>query len=228
MKGISIVIPVLNDAAALGRLFDDLDAVVGNEVQRIVVDGGSADESAELAQRRADLMVRTTRGRARQLNAGIARASGEWVLMLHADSRIDAHAWRALQRAIVAGGAVWGRFDVRLDGAHPAFRLIERMMNLRSRWSSICTGDQGIFARRDLLQLVDGIPDQLLMEDIELTKRLRRYAKPVCLATPLGASSRRWQRDGIVRTVMLMWWLRFRYFFGASPESLVRVYYDGG
>ena len=100
-------------------------------------------------------------------------------------------------------------------------------MNLRSRWSGICTGDQGIFVRRDLLELIDGVPDQPLMEDIELTKRLRRYAKPICIDTALGVSARRWQQRGIASTVLLMWRLRLQYFFGTPAEVLVREYYDG-
>ena len=228
MKAVSIVIPVLNDAPALGRLLDDLDRNAATDSERIVVDGGSTDGSFALAQRRADVALRSERGRARQLLAGVAAAQGTWVWLLHADSRVDTAAWRALHDAITQDGAAWGRFDVHLDGESPVFRVIERMMNLRSRWSSICTGDQGIFVRRDVLDLIDGIPDQALMEDIELTKRLRRYAKPICLATPLRTSARRWQTRGIARTIALMWRLRLRYFFGASPDELERIYYGGG
>jgi rSAM/selenodomain-associated transferase 2 len=228
MKSISIVIPVLDDAPALSRLLDDLDGIGAIDAERIVVDGGSADGSYALAQRRADVALRSQRGRARQLIAGIAAAQGTWIWMLHADSRVDAAAWRALNDTVAQAGAAWGRFDVRLDDDRPVFRVIERMMNLRSRWSGICTGDQGIFVRRDVLELIDGLPDQPLMEDIELTKRLRRYAKPVCLAVRLRASARRWQQRGVVSTIALMWRLRLQYFFGASPDALERVYYGGG
>src|SRR5512139_3037745 len=176
MTSISIVIPVLDDAPALSRLFDDLDDIAAIDAERIVVDGGSVDGSYELAQRRADVALRSQRGRARQLIAGISAAQGAWIWMLHADSRVDAAAWRALNDAINQDGAAWGRFDVRLDDERPVFRVIERMMNLRSRWSGICTGDQGIFVRRDVLELIDGVPDQPLMEDVELTKRLRHHA----------------------------------------------------
>jgi len=227
MKSISIVIPVLDDAPALSRLLDDLDAIGAIDAERIVVDGGSADGSYALAQRRADVALRSQRGRARQLIAGIAAAQGTWIWMLHADSRVNAAAWRALNDAVAQAGAAWGRFDVHLDDDRPVFRVIERMMNLRSRWSGICTGDQGIFVRRDVLELIDGLPDQPLMEDIELTKRLRRYAKPVCLAVRLRASARRWQQRGVVSTIALMWRLRLQYFFGASPDALERVYYGG-
>jgi rSAM/selenodomain-associated transferase 2 len=227
MQQISIVIPVLNDATALGRLLDDLDSILGIDAERIVVDGGSEDGSYELARERADCALRTVPGRARQLAAGIVAARGRWIWMLHADTRVDGAAWRALRKAIASDGAAWGRFDVRLSGREAAFRMIETLMNLRSRWSGICTGDQGIFVRRDLLELVDGVPDQPLMEDIELTKRLRRYANPICIDTALGVSARRWQQRGIASTVMLMWRLRLQYFFGTPAEVLVREYYDG-
>jgi rSAM/selenodomain-associated transferase 2 len=227
MQQISIVIPVLNDATALRRLLDDLDSILGIDAERIVVDGGSEDGSFELACERADCVLHTATGRARQLAAGIVAAHGRWIWMLHADTRVDGAAWRALRTAIASDGAAWGRFDVRLAGHDAAFRMIETLMNLRSRWSGICTGDQGIFVRRDLLELIDGVPDQPLMEDIELTKRLRRYAKPICIDTALGVSARRWQQRGIASTVLLMWRLRLQYFFGTPAEVLVREYYDG-
>ncbi len=225
-QSISIVVPVLNDVAALHTLLDDLDAIAGLDAQCVLVDGGSDDGSFELAQRRGDVALRAAAGRARQLIAGITASAGDWVWMLHADARVDMRAWQALCGAIAQRGAAWGRFNVRLQATGGVFRLIESMMNLRSRWSGICTGDQGIFVRRDLLGLIGGIPDQALMEDIELTKRLRRYARPVCLRVRLGASARRWQRHGVATTVLLMWRLRMQYFFGASPEYLERVYYS--
>jgi rSAM/selenodomain-associated transferase 2 len=227
MHPISIVIPVLDDAAALRQLLDDLDSIRGLDAQRIVVDGGSRDDSYALARERADCALRAQPGRAAQLAAGVAAAHGRWIWMLHADARVNDAAWRALRHTIDTDGAAWGRFDVRLSGSESAFRVIEALMNARSRWSGVCTGDQGLFVRRDLLDLVGGIPNQPLMEDIELTKRLRRYANPFCIDVPLGASARRWQQRGIVSTILLMWRLRLRYFFGTSPQSLAREYYDG-
>jgi len=225
VTAISIIIPVLDDAPALRQLLDDLDAIGHTDAEWIVVDGGSSDDSVEIAEGRADRVLRASRGRSRQLTAGIAVSSGAWLWLLHADTRVDAGMWQALQRAVATPGVAWGRFDVRLDGDGFVFRIIETLMNVRSRWSGICTGDQGIFVRRDLLELIDGIPDQPLMEDIELSKRLRRYAKPACLETRLKASARRWEQHGIIATILLMWRLRFQYYIGVSPDVLARRYY---
>jgi len=225
MPMISIIVPVLNDVSALRQLLDDLDAIPSFDAERIVVDGGSTDGSMELARPRVDVVLLAPAGRARQLAAGVARARGEWLWLLHADTRVDASAWDALRRAVELNAAAWGRFDVRLTSPYAAFRIIETLMNVRSRWSSICTGDQGIFVRRDLLELVDGIPNQPLMEDIEQTIRLRRFAHPICIDSPLGVSPRRWQEHGIVATVLLMWRLRLQYFCGVAPETLVQQYY---
>src|SRR5262249_4273676 len=153
--------------------------------------GGSRDDSLAIASKRADVALRAPAGRASQIAAGVARASGRWIWMLHADTRVDARAWRALLGAIERN-VPWGRFDVRLDDSRAPYRLIERSMNARSRWTGICTGDQGIFVRRDVLDAVGGIPVQALMEDIELSKRLRRFARPTCIDTPLVTSARRW------------------------------------
>jgi rSAM/selenodomain-associated transferase 2 len=226
MNCISIVIPVLDDAAALRALLDDLQELAMGCATITVVDGGSSDGSAELARARGVRVLHATRGRASQLAAGVAAADGRWVWLLHADTRVSAAAWHALQRTLTAGGSPWGRFDVRLDGSEVALRCVETLMNVRSRLSSICTGDQGIFVRRDLLDLVGGVPQLALMEDIELSKRLRRYAPPCCISTPLVTSARRWQNNGIVATIGLMWWLRLRYFLGAAPEALARSYYQ--
>ena len=185
----------------------------------------AAVASHSIAAERAERVLTAPRGRASQLAAGIAVSAGDWLWLLHADSRVDPAAWHALQGAVATPGACWGRFDVRLDGTDAAFRLIERLMNLRSRWTGICTGDQGIFVRRGALTAIGGMPQQALMEDIELSKRLKRVAPPLCIATPLTASARRWRGNGVVATVLLMWRLRLAYFFGASPAALARRYY---
>lgn len=220
---VSIVVPVLDDAEALAPLLPQIHRATGAEVA--VVDGGSKDGSDALVSAPARL-VRSQRGRARQMNAGVRATSRPWLWFVHADTQLDDACLLAL-RAALDDGCRWGRFDVRLSADAPALRMVAAMMNLRSAISSICTGDQGIFVSRALLEIVGGVPDQPLMEDIELSKRLRRFAPATRIRTPLVTSSRRWERDGIGRTVVLMWELRLRYFLGASPDVLMRRYYPG-
>ncbi len=219
---LSIIIPVLDEAEAIESLLVQIAPlrIAGHEV--IVVDGGSRDETAAVAVLHCDQLLQSPRGRANQMNRGAEIASGDHLWFLHADSKIDESLLVDLPQLI--SGQCWGRFNVRLSGTHPAFRLIERMMNWRSCLSGIATGDQGIFVERTLFDSVGGFPAIPLMEDIELSKRLKRIRRPACIRYPLQTSSRRWERDGILRTVLLMWHLRLRYFFGTSPEILVRRY----
>lgn len=216
---ISVVIPVLNDAARLRRLIDDLRDT-GFEI--VVVDGGSDDDSVSVAKD-AGRVVSASRGRGFQLAAGAGVANGEWLWFMHADTRLSRRAVAALVDRL--DKPQWGFFSVRLDGRSWPYRMIERSMTWRAAASGIATGDQGIFVHRDLLDAVGGVPRQPLLEDVELCRRLRRLAKPIVLREPVLASSRRWERDGIARTILVMWWLRLRYFAGADPNSLAREYY---
>ena len=218
-SGISVVVPVLNDAAPLRRLIDDLrDA----ELEIVVVDGGSADDSVSVAGG-AGRVVSAPRGRGIQMAAGVRVANGEWFWFVHADTRLSPQVVAALVDRL--DNPCWGFFSVRLDGASWPYRMIERTMSWRAAASGIATGDQGIFVHRELLEAVGGVPRQPLLEDVELCRRLRRLAKPIVLREPLLTSSRRWERDGIMRTILAMWWLRFRYFAGADPNLLAREYY---
>lgn len=219
---VTAVVPVLNDAGPLAALLTGLAGCEGLEV--IVVDGGSRDEPASVCRRFNVRCLRARKGRAAQMRAGAAQARGNAIWFLHADAKATPAHLEALQGAL-RGNAAWGRFDVRLSGAAFPFRIIGFLMNQRSRLTGICTGDQGIFASRRALDAAGGVPDQPLMEDIELSKRLRRLARPRALRPRLGASSRRWQENGILRTVLLMWELRLRYGLGARPEDLRRRYY---
>ena len=220
---VSVVIPVLNDQSALEVLLRSLTPF--QELEIVVVDGGSNEGSIHERQQPVRLL-RTERGRAVQLSAGVASTQRPWLWFLHADSVVTGTVVEALQLAL--GRAQWGRFDITLSRDTPWFRLIAAAMNKRSAMTFICTGDQGIFVRRALLERIGGIPDQPLMEDIELSKRLRRIAKPTRIRTVLGTSSRRWENHGTVRTILLMWELRLRYFFGTSPEVLAARYYPDG
>jgi rSAM/selenodomain-associated transferase 2 len=189
----------------------------------IVVDGGSRDGTARLAHDGADVVLRCDRGRARQMNAGAARAAGSVLLFLHVDTALPPAAAEAIARA-VAQGALWGRFDVQISGDSVWFRVIAALMNLRSRWTGIATGDQAIFVQRALFESQGGYAEIPLMEDVELTSRLRRISKPACLREQVLTSGRRWERRGVWRTILLMWWLRARYALGATPEALARAY----
>jgi rSAM/selenodomain-associated transferase 2 len=157
------------------------------------------------------------------MSAGARTAAGDVLWFLHADSRVLPGAQSQLLDACRAG-AIWGRFDVRLAGHRPLLRLVERMMNWRSRLTGIATGDQGIFVTRAAFEAVGGFPPIPLMEDVALSKALRRQARPVCLSGPILTSSRRWEENGILRTILLMWRLRLAYALGADPRRLADLY----
>ena len=220
---VSVVIPVLNDWAALNALLRALTPF--RDLEIVVVDGGSEEGSMDELQPPVRL-VKTERGRALQLRAGVEATKRPWLWFLHADSEVTGVVVEALEPVLER--VQWGRFDVTFTQDTLWFRLIASGMNERSALTSICTGDQGIFAHRSLLDRIGGIPNQPLMEDIELSKRLRRISKPIRIRTRLGTSSRRWERDGTLRTILLMWELRLRYFFGTSPEVLAAHYYPDG
>jgi len=181
------------------------------------------DETPRLAQPLADRVLTSARGRAVQMNAGAHVARGEVLLFLHADTRLPFHADRLVQDAL-QGGRVWGRFDVQIDGRHPLLRVVACMMNVRSRATGICTGDQALFVAKETFEQAGGYAVIDLMEDVELSRRLRRASHPVCLRARVRTSARRWERYGVLRTIGLMMWLRLRYFLGASPARLARIY----
>jgi len=220
---LSIIIPCLNEAEVVGRLLESLQPLrqAGHEI--IVVDGGSCDATAQTAEPLVDCLLSLAPGRAGQMNAGAAVANGTILWFLHADTELPDGASEAVIDG-VASGAVWGRFDVRLSGQHPLLRMVAFMMNLRSRWTAVATGDQAIFVRRDIFEGVGGFPDVPLMEDIVLSKRLKKVGKPLCLQLRLVTSSRRWEAHGIFRTILLMWWLRLAFVLGISPKQLARWY----
>lgn len=217
---VSIIVPALEEAAGIVRTLAPLQAwrACGDEI--ILVDGGSRDATVVLAARLVDKVVRTSAGRARQMNAGVAASRGEWLLFLHADTLLPVGA----RDRILEGSGGWGRFDVRLSGTSLMLRIVEWSMNLRSRLTGIATGDQALFMAREFFETLGGFPDQPLMEDIEFSTRARRYGWPRCLRERVITSSRRWERNGIWSTVLLMWTLRFRYWWGASPARLLTRY----
>ena len=220
---LSVIIPVRNEGARIGTTLAPLQPWRPRGVEVLVVDGDSSDHSALLARELADRVLASPPGRARQMNLGAGVARGGLLWFLHADTLCSDDHLQALQRW--SGQPVWGRFDVRLSGPGPLLKLVAAGMNLRSRCSGIATGDQGIFVEPDLFRHVGGFPDQPLMEDVELSARLRREAAPACERPPLRVDSRRWESRGRWRTIILMWQLRWAYWRGVDPESLHRRYY---
>jgi len=224
---ITVVVPVLNEENALPATLDNLFAQRHDAIEVIAVDGGSDDGTRGVLARYPRVQViEAPRGRAAQMNAGAARARGETLLFLHADTRLPQDAERLVLDGLRKMQRCWGRFNVRIDSARPLLRLVSAMMNRRSRLTGVCTGDQAIFVVADTFARVGGYGSVALMEDIELSSRLRRYGAPLAIRAAVVTSARRWERDGVLRTIGLMWWLRLRYFFGASPARLARTY-DG-
>lgn len=226
VPSLSVIVPVLNEAALVVPALARLGPLRERGAEVIVVDGGSSDGTAELARPHADRVVAAERGRAAQMNAGAAGARGEMLLFLHIDSRLPADADCLLCAGLARSGRNWGRFDIVIEGRHPLLPVIAWFMNLRSRLSGICTGDQGMFVRRDVFRACGGFPPIALMEDIALSRRLKRHGPPHCLRASVATSGRRWERRGALRTVLLMWRLRLSYFLGSDPRRLA-AHYDG-
>lgn len=220
---LSIVMPVLDEGPRLSQHLQALALWREAGVELVVVDGGSLDDAMDLAKPLADQVLQAPRGRASQMNAGAARARGDWLLFLHADTRLPDEGLKALE-AVMAGSSNWGRFDVRIDSPSALLHAVGSMMNLRSHWSGIATGDQAIFVRRQAFEAVGGFPDIALMEDIALSRRLKRLAWPLCLKLQVRTSARRWEQHGAWRTIWLMWRLRAAYALGADPRELARRY----
>jgi rSAM/selenodomain-associated transferase 2 len=223
MPNITIVMPVLNEANILQDRLSTLQAF-RNSCKIIVTDGGSRDESIAIAQPLSDQIIHSPRSRARQMNGGAKLANTEILLFLHADIQLPLNAFEQIIQAI-GRGFHWGRFDVCFDSPRPIFKLIAFMMNARSRLTGIATGDQAMFVTKSAFEKVSGFPDIPLMEDIALSQRLKKLGPPACLKVTVMTSARRWQRDGIFTTILLMWRLRLCYFFGANPENLAKQYY---
>jgi len=219
---ISIIIPVLNEERNLSMTLNTLQSFrqAGHEI--VVVDGGSTDRSLEIAHEMADMVIVSNAGRALQMNNGAAVAGGEVFLFLHADTVLPQNTER--QIASFCAGEYWGRFDVRLSSDRMIFRLIERLINWRSRLTSIATGDQAIFIERKLFKDVGGFPEISLMEDIALSRLLKNKSRAICLRDTVITSSRRWEQKGVVSTILLMWRLRLYYYLGVSPEKLSQLY----
>ncbi|MGH8568168.1 MAG: TIGR04283 family arsenosugar biosynthesis glycosyltransferase [Gammaproteobacteria bacterium] len=220
---LSIIVPCLNEAAVIVEGMSALAPLRRQGAELILVDGGSSDMTSALAGPWVDRVLRAPPGRARQMNTGAGEAQGELLLFLHADTRLPRNADALITRAM-DGGRVWGRFDVKIEGRHAMLRVVARLMNLRSRLTGIATGDQAIFVSRRVFRAIGGYPDIPIMEDIALSRRLRSLGRPACLYERVTTSGRRWETQGVWRTILLMWRLRLRYFLGADPGKLAAHY----
>ncbi|MBC7502843.1 MAG: TIGR04283 family arsenosugar biosynthesis glycosyltransferase [Herminiimonas sp.] len=221
---ISIIIPVLNEAGQVAARMQALASLRADGAELLVADGGSIDGTAHLAAPFADRVLVGALGRALQMNAGADIASGEILLFLHADTTLPSGALALIRQALSGSRHAWGRFDVAIDGRPRMLKVIATMMNLRSRMTGIATGDQAIFVRRETFAAIGGYPPQALMEDIELSRRLKRCTPPCCLRQRVVTSGRRWETRGVWRTILLMWRLRWLYWRGVSPDKLAAVY----
>ena len=225
---LAVVVPVVNEAASIESMLARLQPLRARGVQVVVVDGGSIDSTPAMAKPHADHVLQSPRGRAQQMNAGakaaIARGA-DVLLFVHADSQLPESADRLIDAALRTSGRAWGRFDVRIDGPL-MLKLVSAMMNLRSRLTGICTGDQAIFVTCSAFEQLSGFAPIALMEDIEFSKRAKRLSRPAVVSTRIVTSGRRWERHGIWRTIVLMWRFRVAYFFGADPQRLAQRYRD--
>jgi rSAM/selenodomain-associated transferase 2 len=219
---LSIIIPVLDEAATIETALRAMASFLARGAEVIVVDGGSRDGTVDLARPLADRVIAAPRGRAMQMNAGAAIARGHVLLFLHADTQLPADFDRTIVDGLAQSGRVWGRFDVRFDGG--GLTLVALMMNLRSRLSGIATGDQALFVTRAAFDAAGGFPPIALMEDVAFSVRLKRIGRPLCLRACVITSARRWKKNGVLRTILLMWRLRLAYFFGADPIRLAKAY----
>ena len=226
MADVSIIIPTLNEEVGIITFLTKLQPL-RPQCELIVVDGGSDDETATLAEPYVDDVVQASKGRAIQMNVGAAMASSPIVLFLHSDTYLPKEGINAILHAINQGYD-WGRFDIQLSGNHKLLALVAWLMNKRSRWTGIATGDQAIFVNKTAFDHVGGFSEIALMEDINLSAKLKQVgSKPSCLKSKVTSSGRRWLSFGIVKTILLMWWLRLRYHFGAPPAELEYLYRKG-
>jgi len=215
----------LNEAAGIIAFLEPLQPLRARGVEIVLADGGSRDGTLAAATPLVDRVISARRGRALQMNAGAAVSAGDVLLFLHADCALPELADHAILSGLASSRRRWGRFNVRLSGAAIMLRVVERAMNLRSRLTGICTGDQGLFVERSLFEQCGGFPEIELMEDVAISSRLRKSGPPLCLSVTLVTSSRRWEKNGIWRTIVLMWRLRLAYFLGTEPRRLADLYH---
>ena len=219
---ISIIIPALNEEDSIKPLLQQLQKIREQGHEVIVVDGGSADKTVSLSELLADKVIASSAGRAIQMNKGASGSKNDILWFLHADSLIPEDAIKHIQQAL--NNKPWGRFNIHLSGKNIVFRIIGSMMNLRSCLTGMVTGDQGIFIDKLLFNKTGGFPNIPLMEDIAMSKNLNKRSRPACVKVKLITSGRRWEKNGILSTVFLMWKLRFLFWIGVSADKIALQY----
>ena len=220
---VALVIPVLNEVKSLMQSIERFKALNDEHIV-VFCDGGSEDETCALLQKNALSCCHSLQGRALQMNTGAATCEADILLFIHADTELSLSDVELIKKTMQDESMAGGRFDIRLSGDKFAFRIIEFMINIRSRMTGISTGDQCQFVRRSVFEEMGGFPEQALMEDVEFSKRLKQYGKIACLRNKVVTSSRRWEKHGIMKTIMLMWKLRFLYLLGTPPKKLAEIY----
>jgi rSAM/selenodomain-associated transferase 2 len=231
LKTLSVIVPMLNEERAIARTLDAIAAGASNgaiKLEVIVVDGGSSDRSCERARPRCSTLLVAPRGLARQMNAGAAAASGDALVFVHADTLVPPGFAADIAAALADPTVVGGRFDLRLDDGAPLLRLIGWLISARSRLGRTGTGDQAIFARREVFERLGGYHDLELCEDLDLARRLKRAGRVACLRARVTTSARRWRERGVTATVLRMWLIRVAFLLGVSPARLARLYKRGG
>jgi len=219
---VAVIVPLLNEISMLPRQYENWRALPVDEL--VLVDGGSTDGTREYLEQRGIRWLSAPAGRARQMNAGAGATHADILLFLHADTDMTGENLAAIRESMRDAKVAGGRFDIALSGPHPLLRLVEWLVNGRSRLTGISTGDQAMFIRRNLFERIGGFADQPLMEDIELSRSLKRLGRIACLRQTVVTSSRRWERYGMLRTVALMWWLRLLYWLGVPAGRLADYY----
>lgn len=225
MKIFSIIVPTLNEEPGILNFLNALQPY-REFCEIIIADAHSTDNTKSISLPLVDQFISVPQGRGLQMNLGAKQASGEVMIFLHADTKLPEQALQNIQQGLDAG-ARWGRFDIQLIGQSFLLKVVAQMMNWRSRYTGIATGDQAIFITQAIFFEVGGFPCQALMEDIEISKRLKCLSSPYCIKAKVSSSARRWEKFGICRTILLMWTLRLRYFLGESPEVLNQLYRQG-